>query len=409
MRAEIVAVGTELLLGDVVDTNSSFIAQRLAAAGIECHFQTRVGDNSERIVEALERASARAEAVVVCGGLGPTPDDITRDALAKFLGVPLERDQAMVGRIGAIFETRSASMPANNARQGDRPRGGKFIEQRLGTAPGLICMSAQGSVIYAVPGVPAEMTEMMTRAVIPDLRRQVGPAGTTTIVSRSLLTWGLSESALAELVAERIDAQTNPTLAFLASGPRGIKLRITARAADAEEATAMIEAEEAELRTILGSLVFGIDTDSMASAVGRLVEEKGLTVGVAESLTGGLVGAALAEVPGSSAWFRGSVVAYHPTVKFNVVGVPEGPVVAAEAAEALALGAARVLGADIGLGITGAAGPEPCEDQPPGTVFMATAIDGQAISVGTHIRGDREQVRHLAVINLLNLLRLRLG
>lgn len=416
MRCEVVAVGTELLLGHVVDTNSAHIGEQLALAGVDCHFQTRVGDNQGRVAEALRVALGRCDAVIVCGGLGPTPDDITREAIAEVVGSPLERDRSMVERIGAGFAARGRPMVANNARQADRPRGAVFIDQARGTAPGLICEvggngsdgGPPGRVIYAVPGVPAEMAEMVGRAVIPDLRRRTGSASTTTIVSRALRIWGISESGLAEMVADRVEAQTNPSIAFLASKSAGIKLRITARAPDRDAAMALIGAEEAELRAILGHLVFGADEESMGRVVGRMIAERSLTLGVAESLTGGLVGACLAEVPGSSGWFRGSVVAYDKQVKFDLLDVPEGPVVTAEAAEAMAAGAARVLRADVGLGVTGAAGPAPHEGEPPGTVFLATVMDGRAEVSGVRLPGDRDQVRELAVISLLDLLRRRL-
>ncbi len=415
MRCEVVAVGTELLLGQVVDTNSASIGEELARAGIDCHFQTKVGDNQARITTALRVALDRSDAVLVCGGLGPTPGDVTREALADVLGVPLERDEAMAGRIRSLFAERNRPMADNNLRQADRPRGAAFIEQAGGTAPGLICpvpaagegSGSGGKVIYAVPGVPTEMAEMVRRAVVPDLRRRVGE-GASTIASRSLRTWGVSESALAELVADRVAGQTNPTIAFLAAGREGIKLRITARAADRAAADALIAAEEAALRAVLGHLVFGADEESMARAVGRLVADRGWTLGVAESLTGGLVGACLAEDPGSSDWFRGSIVAYDKQVKFDVLGVPEGPVVSAEAAEAMAVGAARVLRTDVGLGVTGAAGPAPHEGEPPGTVFLATSVEGVTDVQGVRLPGDRQQVRDLAVISLLDLLRTRL-
>ncbi|HEX6596526.1 MAG TPA: competence/damage-inducible protein A [Acidimicrobiales bacterium] len=406
MRCEIVSVGTELLLGQVVDTNSAWIGDQLAIAGIDCHFQTRVGDNEGRIAEVLRVALDRNDAVVVCGGLGPTQDDITREAIAGALGVPLVRDQAMVESIRAIFESRRRRMPEINARQADRPEGAAFIPQIRGTAPGLICEGGAGKVVYAVPGVPHEMEEMFLRAVAPDLRRRSGDP--SVILSRLLRTWGLSESALAEKVAPRVDAQENPTIAFLAQGIEGINLRLTAKAPDRNTALALLDGEEVALRALLGPVLFGVDEKKMERVVADLLLERGLTAGVAESLTGGMVGARLAETEGASAWFRGSIVAYDSEVKYDLLDVPEGPVVTAEAAENMAMGVCKALRADVGMGLTGVAGPTTQEDQPVGTVFLAVAIKGRTEVREHHFPGDRQHVRQFATISVLDLLRTRL-
>ncbi|MGH9224247.1 MAG: competence/damage-inducible protein A [Acidimicrobiales bacterium] len=406
MRCEVLAVGTELLLGQIVDTNSAWIGDCLALAGIDCHYQTRVGDNEGRIAEALRLALERNDAVLVCGGLGPTQDDITREAIARVLGVPLERDPAMVASIRSLFESRRREMPESNVRQADRPAGATFIPQVRGTAPGLICDAGGGKVIYAVPGVPHEMQEMIERAVIPDLQRRAGQP--FVILSRLLRTWGLGEAGLAELVAPRVDTQSNPTIAFLAQGIEGVNLRLTAKAPDLAEARALLDAEEAELRALLGDIVFGVDGQGMERVVASLLGERGLSVGVAESLTGGLVGARLAETEGASEWFRGSIVAYDSKVKFDLLDVPEGPVVTAEAASAMAVGAARALRADVGLGVTGVAGPTSQEGQPIGTVFMAVSVRGDVDTAEVHFPGDRQHVRQFATISLLDMLRRRL-
>ena len=422
MRCEVLAVGTELLLGQVVDTNSALIGDRLALSGIDSHFQTKVGDNPARIAEALRIALGRSDAVVVCGGLGPTSDDITREAIAEVLGVELVRDPAMVERIRAFFAARQRDMAPSNARQADLPDGATFIPQERGTAPGLICPVGEGGtgkVVYAIPGVPLEMAEMLDRAVVPDLKRRSG--STSTILSRMVRTWGVPESTLGELVAGRVEALegcpgpsgpgsgvANPTIAFLASGIEGIKIRITAKGSSEAEATAMLDGEETELRAVLGDLVFGVDDQSMERVVADLLAAQGRSIGVAESLTGGLVGARLAETEGASAWFRGSIVAYDSQVKYDLLGVPEGPVVSSQAAAAMATGACRALGADVGLGVTGVAGPTRQEDQPVGTVFMAVALDGRAEVAEAHFPGDRQHIRQLATISLLDLLRRQL-
>jgi len=405
LRCEIVTVGTELLLGQVVNTNSAYIGDRLALAGIDCCFQTTVGDNEERIADVLRIALDRNDAVLVCGGLGPTPDDVTREAIAQVLGVPLVRDGAMAANIEGIFRARQREMPESNLRQAQLPKGATFIPQVLGTAPGLIC-ERDGQVLYAVPGVPHEMKEMLERAVVPDLVRRAGSSA--VILSRLLRTWGLGESSLAQRIADRVDSQTNPTIAFLAQGVDGMNLRVTAKADDEVVARRMLDAEEAELRALLDDYVFGVDDQTIEKVVGDLLVERGMSVGVAESLTSGLVAARLAEAPGASKWFKGSVVAYNSQVKFDLLDVPEGPVVTAEAAVAMAEGARQKLEADVGLGVTGVAGPTRQEDQPVGTVFMAVAAFGKAEVNEAHFPGDRQHVRQFATITLLDCLRKRL-
>ena len=236
MRVEIVAVGTELLLGQIADTNSAWLGDHLASAGVTSHFHQAVGDNHERMTLAFRTALARSDGIIVCGGLGPTQDDITREAIADVMGVELVRDQKIVDVIAGFFQTRGRAMSANNERQADVPAGATIIPQRAGTAPGLICPLGN-KVIYAVPGVPYEMAEMFERGILPDLRARMAAAGEeSVIVSRVLRTWGASESGLAEALQGRIDALDafdrggSVTLAFLASGMEGIKVRITARA-----------------------------------------------------------------------------------------------------------------------------------------------------------------------------------
>jgi nicotinamide-nucleotide amidase len=407
----VVAVGTELLLGQVVDTNSAWIGEHLATAGIDSHFQVKVGDNQARIVTAIQQALARSDAVICCGGLGPTQDDITREAIAEVLGVPLDLDDAVAARIEEMFAGRGRTMSLNNLRQAEVPRGATVIPQVRGTAPGLICRLGDRT-IYAVPGVPHEMREMVERAVLPDLVSRSGEHA--TIVSRTLRTWGLSESGLAEMLAGRLralDAPTTgpaPTIAFLASGIEGIKVRITAKAASEEDARRMIAVEEKAIRELLGPAVFAADDDNMEAAVGQLLLAGGLSLGVAESLTGGLVGSRLSSVPGASDWFRGSIVAYASDVKRKLLDVAEGPVVSELAAEEMAAGAATALGADIGLALTGVAGPTEQEGQPVGTVWVGMAVEGATSARLFRLFGDRTQIRQIATISALDMLRRRL-
>jgi nicotinamide-nucleotide amidase len=416
VRAEVLAIGTELLLGQVVDTNSAAIGELLAQAGIDCLYQTRVGDNRGRIVDALRGCLARSDAVICCGGLGPTQDDITREAIAEVMGVPLERNPEIEQRIRDLFASRGREMARNNLRQADVPRGAWAIDQVAGTAPGLICPVGD-RVIYAVPGVPHEMAEMMARAVLPDLRERSGDRA--VIMSRTLRTWGLAESTVAERVAGRLEALEpagNPTIAFLASGIEGIKVRITAKAAasDAPDGDAaavaerMLDAEERELRSLLGPVVFGVDGATMESAVGELLVSRQATLGVAESLTGGLIAARLTAVAGASSWFRGGVVSYDSGVKHRVLGVAAPRVVTPEAAREMASGVARLLDATVGLAVTGVAGPTEQEDQPVGTVWVGLSIDGVDDAVGLQVPGDRDRVRQMTVISALDLLRRRL-
>jgi nicotinamide-nucleotide amidase len=412
VRCEVLAIGTELLLGQVVDTNSAWIGQELAAAGIDSLQQVKVGDNQPRIVTAIRAALARSEAVICCGGLGPTKDDITRDAIAEVLGVPLDIDEEVAARIEAMFSARGRTMAMNNLRQAEVPRGAVVIPQVRGTAPGLICRLGDRS-IYAVPGVPAEMREMVTRAVIPDLIAQAGQPA--TIASRVLRTWGVAESTLDELLAGRMAALDEagrrgpaPTIAFLASGIEGIKVRITAKAPSAEEAAALIASEEAAVREILGPVVFAVDDDNMEVAVSRLLLERGWTLGVAESLSGGLVGSRLSAVAGASEWFRGSIVAYASEVKRKLLGVADGPVVSESAAMDMAAGAAAALDGDVGLSLTGVAGPTEQDGQPVGTVWVGLFLGGVPEARLLRLGGDRAQIRDIATISALDFLRRRL-
>ncbi|MGP8058179.1 MAG: competence/damage-inducible protein A [Acidimicrobiales bacterium] len=420
MRVEIVAVGTELLLGQIADTNSAWLGEQLAASGVDSHFHQAVGDNHARIVLALRTALARSDGVIVCGGLGPTQDDITREAIAEVMNVPLVRDQAIVARIASFFEARGRAMSENNARQADVPQGASVIEQVQGTAPGLVCPVGD-KVVYAVPGVPYEMAEMFERGILPDLRRRLAEAGEeAVIVSRVLRTWGTSESALAEALGARIDAldaEARPegtvTIAFLASGIEGIKVRLTARARTEAGVRGLLDDEEravrATLEARLGDIVFGTDDETMEQALAAVLLEKGLRLGLAESLTGGLICSRLVDVPGASRWFVGGVVAYDSAVKHSVLGVPAGAVVTEAAAGAMADGARSLLGADVGLGITGVAGPNDQEGVAPGTVFVGLALPGdRLVTRELRLPGDRPRVRQYGAISALDLLRRQL-
>jgi nicotinamide-nucleotide amidase len=411
MRCEILAIGTELLLGQIVDTNSAWIGEQFAASGIDSYEHRAVGDNQARIVAALRDQFSRSDAVLICGGLGPTQDDLTRDAIAELMGVPLVRHDELAETIAQMFRARVRDMPQNNLRQADIPEGGAAIPNPIGTAPGLLCELPDGKVVYAVPGVPYEMKQMVTDHVIPDLLRRSGEAA--AIVSSSLKTWGTSESALAEMVAHRLDALDaqggNPTIAFLARGIEGLVVRVTAKAATVAEARALVDLEEMQLRAILGDLVFGVDEETMEYAVLERLRGRGWSLGVAESLTGGLIGARIVNVAGASDTFRGTIASYATDVKRSVLGVTAASVVSEDAAREMAEAAQRVLGADVGIAATGVAGPTEQDGVAVGTVFFGIAIPGLPTEVvSTRLPGDRERLRQFSTISLLNLLRQRL-
>lgn len=416
MRCEVVAIGSELLLGQIDDTNSSWIGRELAAVGIDSHFQTKVGDNLERMVAVIELALSRSDAVICTGGLGPTQDDITREAIAAVMGVELVTDDALIAKIEALWGLRGRQMPANNRLQARIPVGAAPIPVQPGTAPGIVAeVERDGATkaIYAVPGVPWEMHDMMAGFIIDDLVTRSGESA--VIRSRTLRTWGESESALAEVLADEIDrldaeesADGGVTLAFLASGIEGLKVRITAKGPDEDSVAFSLAAEEARVREIIGPIVFGVDEQTMESVVLDLCTKHGLTLGTAESLTGGLIAQRLTATPGSSSAFRGGVITYATDVKTTLLGAPEGPSVSEEMVEAMAGGVCRTLGVDVSVATTGVAGPDPWEGIPPGTVWIATSVDGVVESKLLRYKTDRVRARQYATISVLNELRKRL-
>lgn len=410
MKCEVVAIGTELLLGQIVDTNSSYIGEQLALAGIDSHFQTKVGDNAARMQAAIEQALERSDAVICCGGLGPTQDDITRNVIATVMGVELETRDDLVERISAMFNQRGRTMPQNNLLQAQVPVGGEPIPVQPGTAPGLVCPVGDDKVIYAVPGVPWEMSRMIDEFVLPDLRDRAGI--TSVIESRVLRTWGHSESGLAELLGDeidRLDASGEATIAFLASGIEGLKVRITAKADTKAAAQTALDTEAERVRAIIGErLIFATDDDNMEATVLRLCREQGLTLAVAESLTGGLIGQRITAHPGASDVFAGSIVTYADHAKSDLLGLVDEPPISDAGARAMVEGVVRALGADVGVAVTGVAGPAAAGGYKPGTVFMATHVDGETRSSMVEWPFDRVRTREFTCITVLNQLRLRL-
>jgi nicotinamide-nucleotide amidase len=393
VRAEIVAVGTELLLGQIANTNARWMSEELAAIGVDVLHHQVVGDNLPRIVDALRLASSRADAVLVTGGLGPTQDDLTRDAVAAAMGVPLIRRPELETWLRERFAGFSSSpMPGSNLRQADVPEGAEPIDNPLGSAPGLIASLGEARV-YAVPGVPGEMRDMMERVVLPRLREA---AGRGVISSRVLRLTGIGESAVAELLDDLFTGSTNPTVAYLASMGE-VKVRLTAKAPTHEGAGRLLAPVADEVAARLGDAVFTTEDETLEEVVLRLLRGSDRTLACAESLTGGSVSARLAGPPGASASLRGGVVAYQEDVKADVLGVSvatlEGPgVVSAECAAEMAAGVRRLLRADVGIALTGVAGPERHGGHPPGTVWIALDADDVAHARGLRINGERERV-----------------
>ena len=389
MRCEVVAIGTELLLGQIVDTNSSWIGEQLALAGIDSHFQTKVGDNFERMKSSIQQGLDRSEAVICCGGLGPTQDDITRDVIANIMGVDLIRDEAIVEKIRHMFESRGRIMTDNNRRQADIPAGASPIPKMPGTAPGLYC-PIDNKVIYAVPGVPYEMREMMEHFILSDLQKRSGQRA--VIRSRVLRTWGNSESGLAETLGDRIqqlDKTGNPTLAFLASGIEGIKVRITAKAEDEAAAVQILGDEEAVLRQLLGDIVFGVDDETIETVVLNSLRKKDMTVAVAETLTGGVMSSRLTSSDPEMTSFKGAIV--FKGIENGVTGTDRALLAAKKAKE--------TYNADVSV-----AAVEPCtsEGKPRGTVYLGVMIGDTSFVEEVGLPGDRNRLRNYAVISLMN-------
>lgn len=408
MRCEILAIGTELLLGQIHDTNSAWIGEQLALTGIDSLYQTKVGDNFDRIVGALQLALDRSDAVICCGGLGPTQDDITRDAIAGIMGVEMKRRQDLCDRIRHMFESRGRVMPENNLRQADVPIGASVIEQMPGTAPGLVCPVGE-KVIYAVPGVPNEMRKMMRGTILPDLQQRAGVAG--VIKSRVLKTWGHSESGLAELLADRIDhldRTGNPTLAFQASGIEGLKVRITAKADSAEQAASVVAEEQAQIESILGDYIFGHDEQTMESVVIDLLSARGQTLALAEVASGGLVSARLTQCDGHEKVLAGALIATSGAVRGELLGMSPDDIGTREAALELALRVKQKFRANIGLSTTGIFDSDPQASATVGETYLGIVTDDGEHVAEVKLPGDRKRVREFSVISLLNALRLRL-
>jgi nicotinamide-nucleotide amidase len=410
MSAEIICVGTELLLGDILNSNAQYLAQELAKLGISHYYQTVVGDNVERIQRVIKIALERSNILIFTGGLGPTPDDLTTETIANFFQIPLEERPEVLADIESKYAARGRIMTASNRKQALLPVGSLTLPNPLGTAPGMIWEPQPGKYILTFPGVPREMYRMWHDTTVPFLK-SLG-YGQYTLYSRSLRFWGIAESALAEKV-NHLFTMTNPTVAPYA-GKGQVRLRVCAKASDRHSAEALINPVATEIQTIVGEDYFGDDDDTLASVVGKLLLGKKQTVSVAESCTGGTVGELLTQTPGSSGYFMGGVIAYDNRVKINLLGVKSADLtshgaVSEVVAEQMALGVRERLGTDWGVSITGIAGPDGgTPDKPVGLVYIGIAnpqgqVEGIKYQLGS--QNDRQYIRHLCAHQSLDLLR----
>ena len=409
MKAEIIAVGTELLLGEITDTNATFISQELAGIGVDVHHRDTVGDNLQRLSGVLRCAAARSDVVILCGGLGPTEDDLTRDALAEVTGQPLHRDAAAVEHLREFFAARRRSPTESNFKQCEAPLGGDLLENTCGTAPGVF-VKHDGVMMYAVPGPPSEMREMMRREVLPRLAAGARQDGRGVLHTRALRLCDIGESNVATILQDIIADQTDPTIA-LYSSPGEVRIRLATKAADEASARQALGVLESQIRQRLGDHVYGVDDDGMETVVGRLLRERSATLAVAESCTGGLIASRITDVPGASDYLLAGVVAYSNEAKMSLLGVPAGVIeehgaVSEECARAMACGVRERAGASFGLATTGIAGPGGgSPEKPVGLVYMAASDANGAMCEEQNWPGTREQFKQRVAQMALSVLR----
>lgn len=408
MRAEIIAVGTELLIGQIANTNAQDISEALASIGVDVLHHIVVGDNEDRIAEAIKTALHRSDAVIITGGLGPTHDDLTREAIAVATGRPLVRSPDLERWVTEKFERMSRPMAPSNLRQADVPQGASTIDNPRGTAPGLV-LDIDGKTIFAVPGVPAEMKGMLESTVLPSLSELSGEG---VLFSRVLKTAGVGESDLAnriDAIIRSLDVQDGPKIALLAS-PGEVKIRISVKAEDRDQGLAAIQPVEQEIMSVLGSIIFGSDSDTLESVTVALLKGRGLTLAVAESFTGGHLISRLVDVPGASEVLRAGYVTYSTDAKIRDLGVARDTcekygAVSAETVIEMARGAMRQADASVGLATTGEAGPKPSE-VPVGTMYLGLAWEGGDSHRHLMMQGHRNQIRRWGTQAALNMLRL---
>jgi nicotinamide-nucleotide amidase len=404
MKAEIISIGTEILLGEIVDTNANFLASQLPELGIDLYYSSQVGDNLNRLIEIIGRSYGRSDLTICTGGLGPTQDDLTREAVAAVVGEEPYVDQNAADRLRRFFESRGVTMPESNIKQAWLIPSARALPNPHGTAPGW-WVEKQGRVIVCMPGPPGEMTRMWNEEVVPELKRR--PTG-SIIVSRTLKTIGIGEGTVDEMVAELLSS-SNPTIGTYARAD-GVHLRLTAKAASKEEAEALIAPIEERARQILGKAIWGVDEETLQQAVGEVLRERGLTLATMESCSGGLLANTLTDIPNSSDYFLGGFVSYATELKMQW-GVDrriieEHGVISEECARAMAVAARDQTGANIGMGITCVAGPADQDGKPAGTVHVA--VDGGELGA-SHAQyffpQSREAVKRRAVLTALMLLR----
>ena len=417
MSAEIICIGTEILLGDILNTNCHYLAQELASLGIPHYYQTVVGDNVDRIHRVIKTAISRSSILIFTGGLGPTPDDLTTETIASFFDTPLEEKAEIVRDIKAKFASVGREMTPSNFKQALIPQGAQILPNPLGTAPGMIWEIApdnqQHLTVMTFPGVPSEMKRMWRDTAVPFLKSQGW--GKDIIYSQMLRFRGIGESALAEKVSELFEL-TNPTVAPYASAGE-VRLRVSAKAESESEAISIIEPVAEKIKKIAGLDYFGKDEESLALVVGKILKDRDLTLAVAESCTGGGLGAMLTDISGSSQYFKGGIIAYSNEVKTALLKVNSSDLnqfgaVSSVVAEQMAKGARFALATDYGISITGIAGPDGgTETKPVGLVYIGIAHpDGKVNSVECRFgnRRERSLIRHLSACQALDLLRRQL-
>lgn len=405
MIVEVIAVGTELLLGQIVNSNAAFISAALADQGLDAHYQQVVGDNLTRVAASIGTAITRSDAVIITGGIGPTRDDLTREGVCAATGRDMAFDEDYAERLRTWWAERGRVMPESNLKQAEYPEGAELLMNPKGTAPGL-ALDHEGTLIFCIPGVPQEMEHLLVQEVLPRIASK--SAGPSVVMSRLLRTWGQSESMIGELLDDLYQGSTNPSVAFLASGGE-IKIRITAKADSQETALALIEPVEKEIMERVSQWYFGSDNDTVQRVIFRLLREKGWTISTAESMTGGLVAASLTSEPGASEFVMGGLVAYDEDVKRSLLGVSDvTSVINEETAIEMARGGQKLLDTDVVVAVTGSAGPEP-KEKPAGTVIIAVATPEDVRARELRMPGDRERVRVYGTTSALHLARLAIS
>lgn len=407
MIAEILCVGTELLLGDVINTNASYAARELAAIGINVYFHSVVGDNPARLKQALSLALSRSDLVVMTGGLGPTYDDLTKETVAEAFGLPMELHQPSLDAITSYFRRTNRTMTKNNVKQAWMPKGAHVFFNHYGTAPGL-AVEQNGKRVVLLPGPPREMEPMFSEEVIPYLKA----LSDTVLVSHVIHIFGMGESAVEDKLKDYMLSHLNPTVAPYAKEGE-VQLRVTASAKNAEEADAMIWPVIEEIREVLGDVVYGIDVGSLQNALVQQLQEKNRQVATAESCTAGLVSKRITEIAGSSQVFECGIVSYSNRIKAQLLGVSQETIdnyteVSEQAAREMARGVRKLSGADIGISVTGIAGPGGgTPEKPVGLVYVCASCDGFEEVLELHLsrrrRNERENIRYLASSNALAL------